>query len=124
METFRTYHGIDVSLDMDDIAGLFAPHDEINIYRIFQESLTNIAKYAQATQVSFTIRKLAGQVSFRVEDNGRGFDREDILAREASKRGLGLAAMEERMRMLGGSLEIWSQEGQGTSITFMVPVRT
>ena len=63
-ETFHSYHGIDVSLDMDDIKGLFAPQEEINIYRISQESLTNIAKHAQATRVSCTIRQLAGGFLF------------------------------------------------------------
>ncbi len=124
VETFHSYHGIAVSQDMDDIGGLFLTAEEINIYRIFQESLTNIAKYAQATQVSFTIRKLDGRVSFRVEDNGRGFALDRILDKDAPRKGLGLVAMEERVRMMGGSLEIWSQEGKGTWINFMVPVRT
>jgi PAS domain S-box-containing protein len=124
VETFHSYHGIDVSLSMDEIKGLLAPQEEINIYRIFQEALTNIAKYAQANQVSLTIRKLAGRVSFRLEDNGTGFDMDHILARDASRKGLGLAAMEERVRMMGGSLEIWSREGKGTRINFMVPMQT
>jgi len=123
-ETFSSYHGIAVSLDMDDLGGLFAMQEEMNIYRIFQESLTNIAKYAQATQVSFTIRTLDGQVSFRVEDNGRGFALDRIFDKDAPRKGLGLVAMEERVRMMGGSLEIWSQEGRGTRIHFTLPMRT
>ena len=124
VETFRTYHGIDVSLDMDDITGIFAPPEEVNIYRIFQESLTNIAKYAQATQVTLTVKKVKNRVFFRVVDNGRGFDGHQILSGEAPQSGLGLPAMTERVRMLGGKLEIRSQEGQGTSISFLVPMRT
>jgi len=121
-ESFHSYHGINVFLDMDDIGDLLRPHEDINIYRIFQESLTNIAKYAQAAQVSFTIRKLDGRISFRVEDNSRGFDMDHILAKDAPSKGLGLIAMEERVRMMGGELEIWSQEGKGTRISFSVPV--
>jgi PAS domain S-box-containing protein len=122
-KTYDTYHGIEVVLDMDDIAGLFGPKEEINIYRIFQESLTNIAKYAQASRVSFIIKKAKGRVAFRVEDNGRGFNVDQILARDADRSGLGLAAIEERVRMLRGSLEISSQEGRGTSIAFVAPVQ-
>ena len=123
-EEFSKYHDIKLSLKMDHIKSLFTAAEEINLYRIFQESLTNIVKYAQATRIGITIKKHKGQVTFRVDDNGRGFDRDHILAKDASRRGLGLAAMEERVRMLGGTLEISSQEGQGTSITFVVPVRT
>ena len=59
----------------------------MNIYRIFQESLTNIAKYAQATQVSFTIRNMDGRVSSDVEDNGRGFAMDRIFAKMLPGRG-------------------------------------
>jgi signal transduction histidine kinase len=121
-ETFNANREVDVLIEVDDIGGFFAPHEEINIYRIFQEALTNIAKYAQATQVTCTIRKLDGRISFRVEDNGRGFDMDHILAKDAPRKGLGLVAMEERVRMMGGELEIWSQEGKGTRISFSVPV--
>jgi signal transduction histidine kinase len=59
-------------------------------------------------------------VSFQVEDNGKGFDVTKV-ARDAIGGGLGLVAMDERVRMLGGSLEISSQEGQGTRVSFVVP---
>jgi signal transduction histidine kinase len=57
-----------------------------------------------------------------VEDNGNGFDAEYVRAQASTEKGLGLAAMDERVRMLGGSLEIWSEKGTGTRITFTVPV--
>ena len=88
-ETFRAYHGIDVSLDMDDITGLFAPPEEINIYRIFQESLTNIAKYAQATQVSFTIKSWMGGFLFEWRIMAEGLKEDHILARECPEEGVG-----------------------------------
>ena len=56
-------------------------------------------------------------------DDGQGFDLEKVLARESTRRGLGLAAMEERGRMLGGRLKINSRPGQGTEIILSVPIR-
>jgi signal transduction histidine kinase len=61
-------------------------------------------------------------VSFQVQDNGKGFDMTKV-ARDAGDGGLALMAMDERVRMLGGSLEISSQEGQGTKVSFVVPTR-
>ncbi|MFA4901338.1 MAG: response regulator [Desulfobaccales bacterium] len=121
-DEFTKYSQIPVTLDMDSIQGLFSAEVEVIIYRIIQESFTNIAKHAQAALVTVDIKRLDGQVKFRVEDNGRGFDSHQILNQDITKRGLGLSAMAERMRMLNGSLDIWSQEDRGTRISFTVPV--
>jgi signal transduction histidine kinase len=64
----------------------------------------------------------SGEVSFVVEDDGRGFDVEQVFSREATEMGMGLVTMEERARMVGGSLDIWSQKGTGTRITFSIPM--
>jgi PAS domain S-box-containing protein len=121
-DEFRKYHQEGVSLQMDDLEGLFSRDDEINIYRIFQESLTNIAKHARASKVSLVVQRQEGCVSFRVEDNGLGFDVTEVLAGDATRGGLGLAALDERVRMLGGTLSIRSQVNQGATIVFTVPV--
>ncbi|MFZ5450183.1 MAG: PAS domain S-box protein [Thermodesulfobacteriota bacterium] len=121
VEEFRKYHEMELSLEMDDIDGLFFREEEINIYRIFQETLTNIVKHAQAQRVNIVIRRQAEGVSFKVADDGRGFDVEQVLAKDGSKQGLGLAALEERVNMLGGTLQIRTQINQGTEILFEVP---
>ena len=61
-------------------------------------------------------------VAVALEDNGVCFDPEPAPGAPATARGLGLAAMEERVRMLGGSLDLWSQKGRGTGIAFTIPV--
>jgi signal transduction histidine kinase len=84
--------------------------------------LTNIGKHANASRVSVIIKRENQGASFTVVDNGQGFNMEKVLPATPGKRGLGLLAMEERLRILGGSLTIWSQENQGTRITFTIPV--
>jgi PAS domain S-box-containing protein len=123
LKDFGSRHDIEFSLDLDDLTTALSPEAQINIFRVFQESLTNIAKYAQASRVAVTAKKHRGKISFTVEDNGRGFDVAQVRAGDPAKRGLGLAAMEERLRMLGGSLDINSRDGRGTRITFAVPAR-
>lgn len=123
-DEFRKYYEVELSLDMDDIGHLFSREEEINIYRIFQECLTNIAKHAQASRVAIAIKRQGGLVAFRVEDNGRGFDLEGALTADPASRGLGLSALEERVHMLGGALEIRSQADRGTTISFTMPLTT
>lgn len=124
-DEFSKYSQIPVTLaDMDSIQGLFFAEAEVIIYRIFQESFTNIAQHSQASHVSVSIKKLDGKVSFQVEDNGQGFNSRKVLREEVAKRGLGLSIIAERMRMLAGHLDIWSRKGQGTRISFVVPVKS
>ena len=101
---------------------LFPADAQIIIYRIFQECLTNISKHAGATEVSITVKENDGLISLALEDNGAGFDPAQVSARRAAGRGLGLAALDERARMLGGTLEIRSQPGCGTRLTCIIPV--
>ena len=122
VEASTKHCNIESSLDMREMDDLFSPEGKITVYRILQECLTNIAKHAQANRVSVVSRKQDVHVLIRVEDDGKGFDVKEAFGRSPSKKGLGLSAMYERVRMLGGSLDIWSQKGMGTKITFTVPM--
>lgn len=122
VDAFTKPSNLGCSLDMMEMENLFSQEGQIILYRIIQECLTNIAKHAQATHVSIVIRKQDDRVFFRVEDNGKGFNLREALSKDPSKKGLGLAAMYERTRMLRGALDIWSQEGKGTIITLTVPL--
>jgi PAS domain S-box-containing protein len=122
LEEFCQHQGVDCAADIDEAKGLFPPDTELILYRILQESLTNIGKYAQATRVSISLKRKDHQVFLSVEDNGLGFDLERIMARRDRKRGLGLASMEERARMLGGTFRITSALNMGTKIQVTVPL--
>jgi len=108
------------SIEMDEIDQLFSPATQINIYRIFQEALTNIARHAQARSIAVAIRKQDDYVTFTVQDDGKGFNVNEVTARKPPAR-IGLAAMQERARITGGSLELESQKGSGTRVTLNVP---
>jgi PAS domain S-box-containing protein len=107
---------------VDAINDLFAPASQTNIYRIFQEALTNIGRHAQATHIAIGIEKQDKYVTFTIEDNGRGFDPQVVMNRQNRQRGIGLAAMQERARMAGGQLEIRSRSGRGTHLAFTIPL--
>jgi len=89
---------------------------ETALYRIVQESLTNIVKHARATRVSVLVARREGEVVVVIEDDGAGFDPE----RPAD--GIGLLGMRERAELVEGTLTIESREGGGTTIIAEVPV--
>jgi signal transduction histidine kinase len=91
---------------------------ETALYRIVQEALNNIHKHANATNASVSVRTRSGKVVLVIDDDGRGFDSEDPAARS---RGMGLIGMNERVHMIGGTLEIESQPGGGTTLYIKAP---
>jgi signal transduction histidine kinase len=95
---------------------------QTNLYRVFQEVFTNIGKHADARHVSFAVKKNEGRVSFFVEDDGKGFDVNEVKGRDINYRGMGLAAIEERARILGADLNVTSWPGEGTRISMKLPV--
>lgn len=122
IQNFTEQTHIKASLDMADIDNLFSEEAQIIIYRIFQEAFTNIRKHSRATHVSVGIKKRKNDISFMVEDNGRGFDMQEVETRNWPKKGMGLITMEERARILGGPFERFSRKGQGTRVTLTIPI--
>jgi signal transduction histidine kinase len=98
------------------------PDVETMLYRIVQESLTNVLRHAEATRVLVELTVIPYAVCLRVEDNGKGFDPETLPA-EQSRRRLGLIDMQERAEMQGGSLLVYSAPGAGTSVQVRVPLQ-
>ena len=92
---------------------------ETAIYRIVQEALTNVIRHSQATAASVVLEVRRGLLVAIVEDNGRGFDVDALLAREQS---LGLHGMRERSFLIGGRLTIESSPGGGTTVFVQIPL--
>jgi len=95
---------------------------KINIYRIIQESLTNILKHSNASQVTVAIKKdrldNTERINLKIEDNGIGIDQDKIIP------GFGLLGMKERVEMNGGIFEFESSTGNGVKINIFVPIKS
>jgi len=87
------------------------------LFRIFQETLTNVVRHSNASRVSVRIEAEQQHVMMRIEDNGKGIRQEDIT----DSRSLGLLGMRERALLLGGTMEIKGAEGQGTVVSVNMP---
>ncbi|MDD2901984.1 MAG: PAS domain S-box protein [Syntrophales bacterium] len=123
LEVFGEHY--DIRWSPDDLQGidnLFSPLAQVNIYRIFQESLTNIGRHAEASRISVSLKKQEDHVSFTVADNGRGFEVNEVCNWQKLGKCIGLESMQERAQLAGGSLEIRSQPGTGTKIIFTMPI--
>ena len=88
------------------------------IFRIFQESLTNVARHAHATRVEARLRRESDRIIFQVFDNGTGFDPEVAKARKS----LGLVGMQERALLLNGDFKTEGVPGSGTTMTLTIPL--
>lgn len=124
VDDFARLYKNKVSLKIDDINHLFSSESQIIIYRIIQEALTNIGKHAFSSHVSVSTKRRDHQVTFAVKDDGRGFDMNQLLITNPNEKGMGLATMDERARMLGAQFEIQSHIGKGTRISLSVPMDT
>lgn len=107
--------------DEDISDARFGPDLELAIYRVAQETLTNVLRHAEATEVSVTLRRSAGALLLCVRDNGRGFEAGAERTGNAMP-SLGLLGMEERVGNLGGRFEIRSKPGEATEVRVSVPV--
>lgn len=94
---------------------------EVTVYRVIQEALTNIAKHAEASNVSVVLRYENALLAVVIEDDGRGFDVNRLLAAKSGDR-LGIYGMYERASLIGGHLMIESQPGAGTTIFLQIPL--
>jgi signal transduction histidine kinase len=88
----------------------------IVIYRIVQEAFNNAARHSGAEIMRISLAKKDGEIRLTVKDNGQGFNLEDLLSTDTTKRGFGLTSMKERTELSGGSFSIESNIGQGTTI--------
>ena len=116
---YQKHHGLAVAVELDDLSGLLSLEAQITVYRVFQECLTNTVRHGKATSIKVRAHQGEGAVHFACQDNGTGFDLKEVSFRST---GLGLAAMEERVRRLRGSFEITSAKGQGTRIDIALPL--
>ena len=108
----RSDISITTDLEIVDLSG----SAQLTVYRLVQESLTNMGKYAEATQAVISLQNLEGYISIEVHDNGKGFDLHNI-----SSTSHGITGMRHRVEAAGGRLTVVSSPGKGTQISAVLP---
>ncbi len=111
-------NNINIVAEIEPIDGLILKESEINFYRVVQESLNNIVKHAQSTEVRVTVHREPSAISLTITDNGVGFTVGAVNT--STKRGFGLIGLEERAKILGGALSLHSTPGEGTTVRMRI----
>jgi signal transduction histidine kinase len=123
VEGFVERSGIEVNLNLPSVLPRLRSNMELALFRVLQESLTNVHRHAACSLVEISIAVNAGEVSLKVKDNGSGIaaDRLRSLREGGAEVGIGLAGMRERVRDLGGHLDLDS-DASGTTVTAVMPI--
>ena len=116
---FAARSGIAVDLALPEEEFEFDPELSTALFRVLQESLTNVARHAGADRVRVVLSGTDSDVRLSVEDNGKGIE----ISLEDAPKTFGLLGMRERASMLGGELSVHGKPGAGTSIVMIVPRR-
>jgi len=115
-ECEKLYSGLRIERLIDIEEEQIAEPLKIVIFRVVQEALNNVGKYAKADLVRLSIRKTGSKIQLVIEDNGQGFDVEHIRSADNAVGRVGLGSMKERTQLSGGSFSIDSIKGVGTTI--------
>jgi signal transduction histidine kinase len=106
-----------------DMVPLLPPETQLVLFRIIQESFNNIQRHSRASRASVTIEWEGAEVIVTISDNGKGFTLPRQLTEFAGQGKLGLTGMAERVQLIGGELEVASEQGKGTTVTVKVPIK-
>jgi signal transduction histidine kinase len=120
-ERFTLQTGIEIKFEHDGLqssGNTLSPELNTAAYRVIQEALTNIARYAEVKQALVDIKLNNHTLFIRIQDNGRGFNLSELNANTST----GISGMRERVRLLGGRLSLETTPGQGTSILVELPI--
>jgi PAS domain S-box-containing protein len=117
LKEFEERSGIKTSLSAPGMEKQLPDSVKTGLFRIFQESLTNVARHADAKKVKVNLQHTGSKIVLSIEDDGKGYDKK----KTAGKRTLGILGMRERTLMMGGEYEIKSSPGKGTTVLVAIP---
>ena len=117
VDAWKDQVGVEARLMVTGKERRLESYEEVMIFRAVQELLNNVARYSAATSVKVQIDMGDSVIKIAVDDDGKGFDAENI----SEKRGMGLKVIRDRVEMLGGSIVIDSVIGQGTRVSLQLP---
>lgn len=106
-----------VSSELEDLGKILTKEKELNIYRIFQESLNNVLKHAEASAMKVSLTKEGNSITLSISDNGKGFD---FSEKYNDFKSLGLKTLKERIGSIQGTMKVSSEKGKGTTLSFIV----
>lgn len=118
---FQEKNNLETQLTVMGKERRLAPHTEVTIFRGVQQLLSNAHKHAHSNSVQVVVDMEGPTITASVEDDGAGFEVEEVLAVAGQQRGLGIVALQERVEMLGGTLTFDSVVGKGTKVTLRLP---
>jgi len=108
--------GINIKVSIHGVSRRFLPEVELVLFRVAQEALRNALRHAQATSAEVAVEFGDRKIRITVKDNGKGFDLPETTGDLVKQGRLGLAGMQERIQLVGGSLRIKSRSGKGTTV--------
>lgn len=120
VKDFGAQHGVNATFEVDGLDERLPPLWEVTLYRIVQEALTNVAKYAEAGRVTVRFSLADGRLTASVTDDGVGFD-PSAIGRDGREH-LGLLGMQERIALIGGEFQLTTSRGAGTRVTVTAPL--
>ncbi|MCL4535332.1 MAG: histidine kinase, partial [Bacteroidetes bacterium] len=120
-QSYLDARSIHLQFEAGGIGGRLDPSVETALFRIVQEAIHNTTRHAGARRVHIRLEAGSGRITTVVEDDGSGFDVDDVLRPGSRPQSLGLLGIRERVTLLGGTFDIKSQPGRGTRLTVEVP---
>ena len=120
--TYQDDHRLVVSLDFDQPFPTIDGGLSTLIFRVTQESLSNIARHAGATRVEVGLRRRSIYLTLAIRDDGRGCDPQAAFAASSEGRSSGLGGMRDRVRLFGGTLRLDSKAGEGSTVSAQFPL--
>lgn len=118
VQEFRERSGLECAAAINEDVSL-GQNRSIAVYRILQEALTNIMRYAEATRVTIDLKRNGEMLVLEVRDNGKGITEEQL----GDPKSFGIIGMRERAHSLGGNVDFRGRPGRGTTVTLTIPIR-
>ena len=118
-EEFSSRHGVTIDVHFENIPKALAPEISLCLYRVLQEALQNVVKHSGSRHAHVSLNGYIDTINLTVKDSGTGFHPDEAMRGP----GLGLTSMKERLKAVGGQVSIHSQQGRGTTIHAVAPLR-
>lgn len=121
VDDFQEKSGLSVALEVVGEERRLAPYVEVTVFRVIQELLHNVLQHAHASHVQVNLDLSSATIGIIVEDDGSGFDLDEAVAGAKERKTLGITTLQQRVDMLGGTIDFESSLGRGTKVTVEIP---